>query len=510
MPMSDRTLSISSLVLVCAVVAVHSIVLQEWMLDDAFIFFRYAENWVAGHGLVFNPGEPPVEGFTSFLWLALLALLHGFGTDLVDAAQVLGHGAVLATLAVVHQSWRWVAAIDVRTAAVATLLLGTSSSFTTWSRGGMETGLQGLLVAAACVAYLRARGGAGGLLQYVLIGGLLALLGMNRPDGLLVVAVLGGDALLFRQRHRRGGVVMTALVFAVGFGGYYLWRFSYFGYPFPNTFYAKVTASGSQVIRGLDYLLLSAKTMGPILLLWLVSVAVRWSRIEVRVLSILVGVYTSYIIAVGGDVMPAQRFFAPVLAPLCLLGAFAVVGWHRWVGTAAVSLAMSFGLVTMFTTNLSVIRGDVVAFNGRIAGQWLGRHAPPGSTIATNTAGTIVYYAKLRAIDMLGLNDLHIARVVISGMGSGHAGHEKGDGDYVLAQNPEFVQLGSSLGWLPTPLDPLPPFLGDQQLWANPKFRSGYKLVYSKGETRWPGGRRCGFFGFYVRNDLYDQMPKAK
>jgi hypothetical protein len=40
-------------------------------IDDAYIFMRYAENFAAGRGLVFNPGEP-VMGYTSPLFTLLL------------------------------------------------------------------------------------------------------------------------------------------------------------------------------------------------------------------------------------------------------------------------------------------------------------------------------------------------------------------------------------------------------------------------------------------------------
>ena len=43
-------------------------------IDDAFISFRYAENFAQGKGLVFNSGER-VEGYSNFLWVILLGLL---------------------------------------------------------------------------------------------------------------------------------------------------------------------------------------------------------------------------------------------------------------------------------------------------------------------------------------------------------------------------------------------------------------------------------------------------
>lgn len=47
--------------------------------DDAYIFFRYAANLLGGAGPVWNPGEPPVEGYSSPLWLGLLAGAGGLG-----------------------------------------------------------------------------------------------------------------------------------------------------------------------------------------------------------------------------------------------------------------------------------------------------------------------------------------------------------------------------------------------------------------------------------------------
>jgi arabinofuranosyltransferase len=36
--------------------------------EDAFISFRYAQNLLAGGGLVFNPDGQRVEGITNLLW----------------------------------------------------------------------------------------------------------------------------------------------------------------------------------------------------------------------------------------------------------------------------------------------------------------------------------------------------------------------------------------------------------------------------------------------------------
>src|SRR5687768_6252470 len=53
----------------CAIATFHQ---KDWGFDDAYISYRYAANLVAGHGLVFNPGER-VEGYSNFLYVMLVA-----------------------------------------------------------------------------------------------------------------------------------------------------------------------------------------------------------------------------------------------------------------------------------------------------------------------------------------------------------------------------------------------------------------------------------------------------
>ena len=46
------------------------------LFDDAMISMRYAKNLADGNGLVWNPGEDPVEGFTNPLWVIFMAVFH--------------------------------------------------------------------------------------------------------------------------------------------------------------------------------------------------------------------------------------------------------------------------------------------------------------------------------------------------------------------------------------------------------------------------------------------------
>src|SRR5262245_22165277 len=74
--------------LVCGVVVAQGLVFHWLPVDDAYISFRYAKNAVDGHGFVFNIGER-VEGYTSSLWVFLLALAGRCGFDIPRAGFVL-------------------------------------------------------------------------------------------------------------------------------------------------------------------------------------------------------------------------------------------------------------------------------------------------------------------------------------------------------------------------------------------------------------------------------------
>ena len=62
-------------------------------IDDAYISLRYAANWAAGTGLVFNPGES-VEGYTNFLLVLIEASLIRCGLDPVLAMTLIGRVAL--------------------------------------------------------------------------------------------------------------------------------------------------------------------------------------------------------------------------------------------------------------------------------------------------------------------------------------------------------------------------------------------------------------------------------
>ena len=449
----------------------HQLRSWPWTLDDAFITFRYAENLAAGLGPVFNPGEQ-VEGYTNFLWMLLLAGAHSLGLDTVVAAKALGAAFTLATLGGLCFIDRVVPGLHRHHALLAVLFAGSSPIVTRWSMSGMEVALLTFLLTATAALHLRDRPDPRPL-RAAGLGLLCALAAMTRPDAGLLFGVLALDRLWRRQPLLALGAFVGA--FGLAYGGYFAWRYDYYGWLLPNTFYVKVGSSGAQAIRGLFY------TLNFALVCWLMGLAGPAALLVPRlrrgmpagllVIAALVSLHTLYVVAVGGDVMYGYRFFAayiPLMA-LVTVGAWEALEPARWPRRVLPWAVVGLNLFWLAASGQLNYRGSVARQGARV-GRWLAEHAPPDALLAVNVAGTIPYYSGLRTIDTLGLNDEHIAHREIESMGAGWAGHEKGDGAYVLAREPDYVIFSSSAG------SKKPRFVGDIELFELAEFHQAYDL----------------------------------
>ena len=95
---------------------------------------RYAENLAGGHGFVWNPGGPTVEGFSNPLLVGVEALGAAAGLPPIDVARGLGIGCGIALLALIHVEGT---AVLGRTAARAGMLLtALFPPFVLWAVGG--------------------------------------------------------------------------------------------------------------------------------------------------------------------------------------------------------------------------------------------------------------------------------------------------------------------------------------------------------------------------------------
>lgn len=464
------------------ILAAYSLYIQPWMFDDAFIYFRYAENFLEGNGLVYNVGER-VEGYTSFLWLMLMTAGKWLGLNVVIWSKLAGLAFALGCLILLANSHRFVVELDTRTSTTATVIMGTSGIFLPWGVSGAELTLFTFLVLLATLYYLyiRGRDSPG---KIAAVGAFCGLAALARPEGIMIFTVMAVDQLIIFVRSRKCRLGWLVISFAVIYLPFFCWRYSYYGYPLPNTYYAKVEWGLNQLLRGCRYLAkFGVPALAALLPLFDPGVLLKLKRKFRRpsLLFIVPIIYAGYIVAVGGDFMPAARFFTPVLPLICILSAAAIGQIFRGKTAAwylAVVVAYNILVLDFYYINGQIKHSDVANL-GKEAGLWLKDHARPDAVIATNTAGSIAYYSGLTVIDMLGLTDPIIAHRPVAGMGKGYAGHERTDGEYILSRRPDYVQFWSSLG----SADPI--FASDKEIYAIPEFHESYEL----GKFVLPSGR---------------------
>jgi hypothetical protein len=429
----------------------------RYLSDDAFISFRYAQNWAKGSGPVYNTGDR-VEGYTNFLWMAILTGLYRLGADIVLSARGLGFGLGVAIILLTYRfSLRWHSACSFWTV-LAPGLLALNLSFAVWAIAGLETHLFTFLVLLAAFLHLDELREPS---RFPWSAVALAMCVMTRPDGLVFVGLTGLHRLWIHRGRISRQDVLWGLAFCLLYVPYYVWRLWYYGYPFPNTFYAKVGGGAERLSRGIDYVkgFVVEYGGGPIAVLAVFLVILGRLDRDSKYLALLMGGYAIYVTWVGGDALIEYRFLIVVTPMLYLLIQQSLWRIQQWISESMRERGINPKLaVWAFVTAAVVIlvyllvaqprvqtsRDRVVRTRVRydalaMIGQWLRGEVPEEASLAVNVAGAVPFYSELTTIDMLGLNDVHIAHRTMPDMGEGLAGHEKHDAEYVLSKRPTFI-----------------------------------------------------------------------
>jgi len=274
--------------------------------DDSYITYRFALSLAHGYGPVWNPGGKPVEGYTNFLWMVLLALANRMGVEIPLAATVLGLVFGSACLVLAWMLGRRLG-LSPWWALLAPMWLALSTHFAAWGTSGMEVPLlcAGLLGMVVAYDWEQARG------RGLWLTSLAALtLSLSRADGVVLVLTLAAAHTCWWGFRRQD----LAPVLALGacYGAYLWWRHGYYGWWLPNTYYAKVGLTVPALTRGLQYV--GGYLRGEGLLLIPVIVPLWWRKAgALRPPALLCWGWLAYGALVGGDFMPDYRFLVPCL-----------------------------------------------------------------------------------------------------------------------------------------------------------------------------------------------------
>ncbi len=165
---------------------------------------------------------------------------------------------------------------------------------------------------------------------------------------MLVAAVLGaaryGQLALVKQWLPGRAELVAAAWFLALWAPWFAWRWHYYGYPFPNTYYVKASGpwsdpnmAGEMRAHGLYYVwawLWQTKLIfaAPIAILGLVTARPRAAPARFALTlacALILIVYLPYAVSVGGDFMGLHRFIMPLFVIAAIALALASSGSPR-------------------------------------------------------------------------------------------------------------------------------------------------------------------------------------
>lgn len=535
-------------------------------IDDANIFKVYARNLAEGRGFVYQEGGQKVEGFTSLLYTLVLSGVYSLtgeldwsvvGLSLVTLMGVVGISAWLATWIVGGENREDLSTADnhgtlkqvqgdgqtksgqadwlsSRLLALTLMLiwLVLSPYFVLWiGISQMDVGLLTVLIlgSVAWSAWVLAKSGQSQRSWWqVLIGvGLITLLSLCRPEGMVLAGLVVGVYLLraILNRSIRGDLVNFSILLAswlLAIIGLTAFRLSYFGYPLPNTYYAKVSPDiwyrlGQGLIYGWEWVSHNWLAGLELLILMIVvawSLRLVWQRrtLSLPESTLMIASWWSLVmlglsIVSGGDHFVGWRFMQPIwpLLGLVWLGFLSVTRFEWWQKICqnwSPVTVLAVLTVIMLGTQLLVITDERYGFghfqyetfipqNGRLTGELLNQWFDVDSeqdeglgrlpVVGVITAGGFAWEYQGEVFDLLGLNEVSIAHD--GGQRKGLKNHASLNTELTLAKSPDLLMpTALSFGQMQTAGAINELLLHNtifaKELFRNEQLRGQYRLVW--------------------------------
>ncbi len=290
------------------------VVKDAWVSEDAYITFRTIDNWRAGYGLRWNVAER-VQTYTHPLWMLVVAGATVLTGEYLLTTIVL---SILVSLAAVGLLLGRVA-VGAASAALGILILALSKAFVDYSTSGLENPLTHLLLVAMAAVWMA--GGTPTVRRVAVLALIAGLLALTRPDAILLCLPALAAALV---RARRAAAVAAAAAGLAPLIAWELFSVLYYGFPFPNTAYAKLAtgiATSDLAAQGVRYLG-DSLAMDPITLVaTVVGVTAALLPGQRSSLPLALGVllHLAYVVKMGGDFMSGRFLTAPLVCAVAIL-----------------------------------------------------------------------------------------------------------------------------------------------------------------------------------------------
>ncbi|MHA1459189.1 MAG: hypothetical protein ACTSQR_05935, partial [Promethearchaeota archaeon] len=440
-------------------IALHLILLLlqllfwNFTIDDAFISFRYAKNFVLSQEIVFNIGEAPVEGFSNFLWVIWMALSFVFNIETVFFSKV--SGLIFCHLSVIvlyKLAFRISKSKDL--SCIVILFYVVTPNIALWSIGGLETSLFSCLLLVSVYFFIQDVTVRKNRIIKLSPFSFL-LLSLTRHEGavLFVLTLIFFTYLLIKSKEIKVNRRILLLfcyggTFMLTYAPYFLWRIAYYSNIFPHTFVAKQTGFDLLLFieRFIFYLPLIVFLLPAFFLIVLYYIKRSNYRIKnvIHQYIILLTLSLSIIILFLTSWMPGYRFTVPIIPLVYLLLPqplkFLLTTYKNKLNLLILSKNFKNITVTVIcVVSISQIftfypfvdsYGIGIKECNIILGKWINENSLGNSSLAVWDAGAIPFYSNIRTVDIYpdSLQDLHLF-------------NNPEDADYILDQNITFLIL---------------------------------------------------------------------
>lgn len=295
---------------------------NAWVTEDAYIIFRSIEQLFAGNGPVWNPHER-VQVYTSPLWYFVLAFARVFSSNVFLNAIIVSLILWLLVTLILTRILR-----DNLTFLIAILLLSSSTAFFDFTSSGLENVLAYLIIVLYIFYYVR----------------LFTFTYLPKDHSIRIILFLFG--LIILVRHDLMLLLLPSTVYVVWehlnvfskklwikqfiialspFILFSLFSLLYYGFPFPNTAYAKLNTGIERIEilkQGIAYFYASFKYDFITLIIICGAVILLLCNITNKFYNPLGGgivLNLLYILYVGGDFMQGRFLSYAYLTSVILL-----------------------------------------------------------------------------------------------------------------------------------------------------------------------------------------------
>lgn len=542
---SKTVLQLTSLTLfilgIPILLAFASTAVQYWGLvfDDAFISYRYAQNLAMGHGITWNPGQPPTEGYTNLLLVLILAPAIWAGLDPLLVTRILSFICVIAISGILFTVSRRQYNCSVTTALMIAAIIFLVPATKLLCLLGLETVIYGFFLLVTFIAgvtfVVRQQ-----ISYSILFSCLLFLTMLLRPEAALLYPIIfvASVVVAIRSNVTLKPLVLGLLTLLALGGAYLTWKHFYFGQLLPNPFYLK--ASGQSLISpdGLDSFRTFINDYPLLLILVFLSLALgffsntpeqAWKKIAVISGFIFLAVYCLFFAHIDTLMDVYGRFLYPLVPLLILLATptlAKITGYIESISAPKIFVLpcltivflLTFGPSNIFKINEHIrnltpndnmqTSQSLMQKEYRVA-KVLARFPQIKEVrIAFGDSGVIPYFTGAIWLDVVGLNDGFIAKT-----------RDKNKlVDYFFNWSPDLVIHPGKIGysWLQSGHGPL----GDTLSWSNDPRWDEYEYVgtstiqdsiydlqyFVKKSSRFRAPLE-GFLKAYVVDGWYDPFP---